>query len=534
MPSAIGFQRTLSRLMRIPNQSATGVLEEGVLGPSLGVRSGTIAAWAGRSDEPSQHRFLANFSELTDGEVSALRDLPRKFRRTLRLALRNHETESCLAAIGFLLRCRAFDEFPALVEAATDPDHPCGQALAEATLELAQALHNAIIVYRESPSGRDPSFARRWALTSLVTAVDRFSKHGHIELAEAFLLVTTPENPTLTRLLSDATHPCHQPLAESLRTSCSHGAVGLLAAMFEDPKSPLLLLEIAAERKDVYYRNHLLEAMGYPVSPRALESVARVRQLAWLKNLEEDCWELPPKQQAAAVQLAMASRLSRRNKLALLQAFLQRGAPLARYAACECLPMIELPEAIKRLEELLEENDPQLVAIAADKLRRTGFTGAVPHLARLLEHPDAAVRATAQSALHDFTFLRYVALFDDLNDSVRSELGRIVVRSDSTTLEQVQAELKAATLRRKVRGLQMTAAMEITDQLLAKVIELAEHKDAEVRCEALGALAVSYSQEAREVIEQRLSDPNASVVKRARAALAQLDATSLHERRPEV
>lgn len=520
MPST-GFQRTLSHLATTPNGSAAEVLIEGIQGPSPQVRNGSLAALARRSDEHSQQRLLDIFSELSSAEIQALENAPRNLRKTLRKVLADHESDSAEAACHFILACRAFDEFPALVAAATDPEHPGGDAMACTAQKLAQTLHDEILAYRRAPSGRDPSFARRWATTALTRAVERFDDHRRIELLDAFLLITTPGNHALTQLLTDETHPAHESLKAMLRTSTSMGAVQVLAGVYDDPTAPLPLLEVAADRTDAQFRNLFLQSLDYPASPRILENVGRLRRLPLLEKPSVDWFTLGSESQCLAVQLVAASKFSRRTKLAILNKILDEGAPTARIAACESLVAIELPEVVQRLESLLEDSDPKLVVAAATALRRKGYTGAIETLAGLLQHRDADVRTAAKTGLRDFTFLRYVGEFDRMNDALKSKLGQIVRDTDATATQQLERELKAASLHRKLRGMQMAASMQMADQVLDTLVGHTTHPDAAIRAEAIATLSTTGDPTARRAIAQTLHDANALVRNRAAQALSQ-------------
>lgn len=522
--AALGFQRTLSKLWRTPNHTAAEVLVEGILGPSSAVRNGAIAALLRRRDETSQRAFLRIFPQLTEPEVASLGDSSPRLRTTLRKLLAEHDNESSRLACHYVITCRAFDEFPALVTAASDPKHPGGEAMASIALELARALHDEIVAYRESPRGRDPSFARRWALAALSSAVDHFSSHRRVELVEAFLLITTPSNHTLTSLLTDAEHPGHKPLMTLLESSPSEGAIEVLAKLFDNPGTPLALLETAAARNDAHFRSVFLKALGYPASPRALENVGRLKRLPMLEKVTDDWFRLSPEAQAVAVELVSASRLSRRTKLGIYDQILERGTPYARMAACDALGNIELPEATARLTNLLNDSDPQMVAYAARSLRHHGFNGAVERLAALLDHADDTVRRIAKKSLGDFTFLRYAGKFDSLDERSRRELGRIVRTTDDSAVEQVRREVSAAVLPRKLRGLQMATAMGVVDDMLESIIKQANHQDAAVRAEAVQTLAGSNTSQAGTAIRRAATDANALVRNRAAAALRVFEA----------
>lgn len=524
--AAVGFQRTLSKLWRTPNRSAADALIEGITGPSAAVRNGSIAALQRRRDETSQRKFLSVFPQFTEAEVSSLGDISAKLRTTLRKLLAEHDSESSRIACHYIMTCRAFDEFPALVTAACDPKHPGGEAMASLSLDLARALHDEILSYRRSPRGRDPSFARRWALAALSKAVDQFSTHRRVELLEAFLLITTPSNHTFTSLLTDADHPGHKPLMTLLETSQSEGAIEVLAKLFEDTGTPLMLLETAAERNDSHFRQVFLKSIGHPASSRVRENIARLKRIPLLEKPTDDWFELPAESQAVAVQMVSASRFSRRTKLGIYDEFMARGEPLARMAACEAMGSIELPEVTARLKDLLSDSDPQIAAFAARSLRQHGYGGAVEQLSKLLDHADDTVREIAKKSLQDFTFLRYTGKFDSLDEKARRDLGRIVRSSDDSALDQLRREISAAVLPRKLRGLQMAAAMEVVDELLELLVKQVQHQDAAVRAEAVQALALSRTKQASDAISKATTDANALVRNRANEALRELEANS--------
>ncbi|QDU56408.1 HEAT repeat domain-containing protein [Aeoliella mucimassa] len=521
-----GFQLTLSTLSRTPNQSAADVLVHSIEEISPAVRNGAIAAFARRSDELSQRRLLEIIPMLSRDELAALDDLPRKLQTTLRKMIAEHDIESTRAACYFITSNLAFDEFPAVVTAACDPDHPGGDVMSSTALTLARALHSQIVAYRRAPGGRDPSFARRWALTSLAKAVDQFQEHRRTELLEAFLLITTPGNHTLTQLLTDPEHPAHDSLMTMLRDSPSIGAIELLAKLFEDPQSPIELLEIAVDRTDEHFRSLFLQAITYPISSRVRDNVKRLKRIRLLEKPEEDWFTLPPQAQAVALEMLSASRLSRRIKLNIFQVMLTNGAPLARLVCCNSIGRIELPEARATLEKLLSDSDPQIIAAAGRALRRTGSESAVKELASLLEHTDQTVRKIAKDGLSDFTFMRYVSQFDEMDTGSRKELGCIVLETDATAIEQLRHEITAASLSRKLRGMQMASAMGAVDDLIPTITKQTGHQDAAVRAEAALTLARSPSDDAREAIEAAMKDANALVRNRATQALRTWD--SLH------
>lgn len=523
MPAPEGLTLTMHCLARSPNQTATAVLLAAIQGRSAGARRAALRGLSRRQERAAQLAFVRLFDEIEPEELAEITQLPIDFRRTLLEILESGNRADCETAVRMLLHYGAYEELPTLVPSAAKPDHPWGHGLATACFKLASRLHNDVARYQQHPVGRDPSFARHWGLSALGSAIDRFGDHRRVELVEAFLLLTRPDHPILRRLLNDRTHPCHEPLIVALRESHSAGAIGLMAALFQDPAAPIELVELAAQRTDAAFRKSFLATLGWPLSPRALEGAYRVRRLLWLDKRDSSWQQLTATEQAAAVELATASRLARRDKVAVIDFLMANGTPLARQTSIACLGQIECPEAVERLERGLDDYDPLVVATSAKILRKLGNIRAVPRLATLLDHQNLEVRSTAQGALRDFTFPKFLADFDSYDPQLRGVLARIVVHSDPQAIEHLRGELRAVTLQRKLRGLLVAREMHQAEAVVTEILELTDHKDVEIRCEALATLADCTSPEARETLVKATGDPNALVRSRAADALRKLD-----------
>lgn len=532
MARETGFQATMATLARTPNQSAAALLDhvlEGEVGETVpAIRANAIQAYAKRKDEVSQRRFLKQLKRFTPAEIANLSAPTQNFRGTLRNVLAGDDEALGRAACHMIIARRAFDEFPALVTAAnSQKQNGITDAASTASLLLARALHDEIARYRHAPTGRDPSFARRWALTALSKSVEAYADHGRLELVEAFLLVAPPDNPTLLRILSNTSHPTHATLIESLRTSPSAGAIGVLARLFDDASTSLTFLNIAAKRTDSSFRAAFLDELGYPVSQRALENTRRVGRMVWLEKPTSEWFRLEPEQQAGALQLISAATLSRRTKVAIFNQFLEQGAPLARRTACEALACVSTTEAFDRLQALVADDDLEVAALAARALRKHGFADAAPKLASLLDNKADNVRNIAKQALGDYTFAKFVTEFDELSEDERKEWGKIVAHTDSTAVAQLTRELLAATLSRKLRGLQMTLALGAVEELEAELLNLIEHKDAAIRLEAVRTLAESPTKKAGAAVANAARDANGLVRGEADKAIAKREELQL-------
>jgi len=512
MANSTGFQVTLTQLAHLPNRTAAKVLGVGIDGSVPVVRAACIQAYSKRTDVYSQRNFLARLRRFTPSEIASLEVQTENFRGTIRSVLASDDDSLARAACHMVVSRRAFDEIPALVTAASRTDaEGVANAASAACLQLARTLHDAIASYSQKPSGPDPSFPRRWAVTALGKAVDQYSDHRRLELVEAFLLIAPTEHPTLLRVMCDDDHPAHETLISSLRTSPSVGAISLLARQYDNPKALKSLLEIAANRTDAAFRTAFLEALGYPVSERVLNNAMRVGRIRCIEKPTADWFELSDEQQASAMQLVGNSAFSRRTKLEIIEQFLQHSAPLARRMACNALAAISTTEAVERLEQLLDDDDLQVVALAAKALHERGVPDIAPKLSELLDNENREVSSIARIALREFTFAKFINQFDDLSQHDRDEWGQVVVHTDPTAIEQVTRELGAATLTRKLRGLQMTASMGVGEELEKILLKLSEHSDVAIRVEFVRSLAKCRSRAIGAAICDASADPNTAV-----------------------
>lgn len=520
MANSTGFQVTLTQLAHLPNRTAAKVLGIGIDGDSPPIRAACIQTYAKRTDAYSQRNFLTRLRRFTPSEINTLEVQTENFRGTIRAVLAGDDESLARAVCHMVVARNAFDEFPALVTAASRTDaEGVANAAAAACLQLARTLHDAIVNYSQKPSGPDPSFPRRWAVTALGKAVDQYSDHRRLELVESFLLISPQEHPTLLRVMCDEEHPAHETLITSLRTSPSVGAISLLARQYDNSKALKSLLEIAANRTDTAFRTAFLQALGYPVSERVLSNTLRVGRIRCIEKPTPDWFALSPEQQASAMQLVSGSSSSRRTKLEVIEQFLEHAAPLARRMACKALAGISTAEAVERLERLLDDHDLQVVALAAKALHERGVPDIAPKLSELLDNEDHDVSTIAKQALREFTFAKFITQFDDLSQHDREEWGQVVVHTDPTAIEQVTRELTAATLTRKLRGLQMIAAMGVGEQLEKVVLKLAEHSDVAVRVQFVQSLTNCKSQAIGAAIYDAANDANTAVRNAAEEAI---------------
>jgi hypothetical protein len=238
---------------------------------------------------------------------------------------------------------------------------------------------------------RDPFFVRRQALAQLASSLARFHKHQRREIVEAFLVLAPADHATLLHILRDERHPCHEHFLASLRTSKSPGMMQLLAELLHAGKTPASALGIVADRADRRFLELLLGRLEQPAPLLVLQNMRRLSSVAWLEDRRAVLFELSGPAQAAAVDLAVASRVSRHAVFDLISALLHDGAAEGRRAACRALASFRRPQATALALAAAKDADPGVQAEAIKLLR----TGSLPPCAW---KPDDTSRALPHAA----------------------------------------------------------------------------------------------------------------------------------------
>jgi hypothetical protein len=135
-------------------------------------------------------------------------------------------------------------------------------------------------------------------------------------------------------------------------------------------------------------------------------------------------------------------------------------------------------------------------------------------LARLVEmvdSPHEVVRSTARKCLAEFTFARYLASFDLLDEEVRASTGDLVKKVDPQTATLLRAELGSLVRSRRLRGLAVARALGMVTQVEDAVLAQLQDEDHLVRAEAAAALGEPLSQAAREALTEALDDRSPAV-----------------------
>jgi len=496
------------------NQAAVPVLASALASTRLEIRLGAIHGLVVRRNPEGHSQILARFPTFNDQELAELQTSvirsQHKMLATLRNVLLAEDQRLCDTACRVILMGRVYQMIPALVEVAADHEHRHSQQALATLVQLASLLHQESFARGEERTC-EPGIVRRQILPSLEKSVVKFAEHRRIEIIDAFLLVVPPNNETLLKILQERSHPCHRPVLDSLGTSALVPILDLLTRLLHDLEIPTAALKTIGARLDRKFLDYLLHNIGWPVSLRVLENFRKLSKVRWLEEERDVLLELDGRAQRVAIEVAKSGCVARPIYLSLLKFLLQRGEPEGRRVSCESLAEFHDRTIDQLIAHTLNDPDPRVQAAAVRQVRERGFHDAMERLVLLLDHRAPEVRDAARSSLAEFNYSRYRSIFDSLDDDSRSKIGRLVGKVDPTAMRRLAEDLSSPSLTTKLRALEMTQAMNASDEVIERLAQLINDPDVAVRAEAVAALGLCQRDEAVSLLYEVENDVSLSV-----------------------
>jgi len=516
-----GLKTTLQLLATTSNEAAVRVLVPGLDSPSALVREGALSAILSRRSPAGHREVLRRLGTADEGSRAIIEERRGRMTQAVRDAVLSGDRRLCVNGCRAAVWFREYDLIPALVNVLEDHSSPNGELAGATLVELVNLLYTELADTQKNSARRDPELARRHVIGSLERSIERFSSHRRREILEAYLLLVGRDSAVLKRVLNDPHHAAFLALVDVLSKSDAAGVIGLLLSLLDDPRAPSSALAVVAKRSDLRFVRYLLRKIGHEPSTAVRQNLKRIETVAWLEDRPAVLDQLDDASQHAAVRLAMISGIPRTEAFSVVKHLLLAGRPAGRRAAANALNEFNGAEANALALKALEDRDPHVLAGVLVQLRRRGILGALPRLVEMVDSEHAVVRRAARTSLDEFTFERFLAAFDVLDEEVRRSTGTLVKKVDAQTIPQLKRELESHMRTRRLRGLMIAQVIGAVEPLEETIAGLIGDKDHMVRAEAAKALGAGRLPASRHALEEALSDSSATVQEAARASLRQ-------------
>jgi HEAT repeat protein len=287
-----------------------------------------------------------------------------------------------------------------------------------------------------------------------------------------------------------------------------------------DSDAPQVVLQTIATRADREFMRALFTELKPPVSLRVLHNMKRLSSVAWLENEAPLLLDFNGRAQALAIELAVASSITPDALFNLISLMMEKGLTEARRASCRALSKFDRPEATDVVVGALNDPDEGVRAAAVRQLRPRNVPGALQTLVPLLDSRSTEVRDAARTALAEFNFARYRAMFDLLDETTARTTGMLVHKVDAGARAGLIAELASPSITARHRAIEMALAMSATQDVCEQLIELSRCENAGLRRDAVIALGSCSGPKSENAIRIAMEDAHQSVRDAASDAFA--------------
>jgi HEAT repeat protein len=501
-----GLSITFDLLTRSDNEAAVQVLIPALDCPNPTIQEGALIALLKRRTVAGGREILDRMSRMKPEWKTIIRQHRGRLTGALRDAILGAEAGLCENGCRAAVMFRDYDLVPTLLTAMDSSAQPNSALAAQTALELVQALCEELGGGRDPSDRRDPQMIRRYVLSSLETSVHRYGQHKRREVIESFLLLAGHENATLGQILSNPLHAAQAAVIEVMSKSEQRGILRLLLSFLDDPHAPSAVLNVIAGRNDARFVHYLLRKIGREPALAMAMNLKKMTSVAWLSDCQRIVEQLDDAGQHSAVRFVMACGIPRKQALGLIEMTLLHGKPGGRREAARALGEFQGTDANAMAMNALADPDPQVQANIIPQLRGRGIPGVLSSLLDLVESPYPVVRKAARESLAEFSFRRFAAAFDLLDEEVRQSTGLLVKKIDTQTIPLLKDELKSSIRSRRLRGLVIARTIDVIEGVENSIIEMLKDEDHLVRMEAVVTLGRCHSPASVAALTEALND----------------------------
>ncbi|MCE9525954.1 MAG: HEAT repeat domain-containing protein [Planctomycetales bacterium] len=516
------LEYTLQVLASSSNEAAIPVLLAALESDDHRIRDGVFPILLQRRSAAAENEIMSRWPNLSDHFKQLVIRRGDWLSPAVRGALSGDDAHLASLACVAAVELGDFELIPNLVAIVCGKKSAIADQAARSLLTLTERLAEEVSGPRDYRNRKDAQLLRSHVLASLEKGVQNLDQCQPKELIESLLILATRDNAVVSRILQEPTERAFVPMMDLLIHSPRSCVMRLLLSYLDDPFAPLSALQAIGRRRDITWLRQLCRKIGDEPASVARTNLKRIENIPWLKSQQFLFDSLLELEQVGAVRFITLSGVPRQEVLEALSHILRHGKPQGRRAAAEAFAEFASAEANAIMLDALDDEDPLVRVHLAVQLRARGVPGSTSRLVNMLASPHEVERQGARKALEEFTFARYLANFDYLDEESRDRSGQLVRRIDENSASLLREELCAASRTRRRRGLEMALHMGLVTDLQEAIAVLSRDEDQYIRLEAVRLLGNCPTDISRRVLREALSDSQVLVREAAERGLRDL------------
>lgn len=430
----------------------------------------------------------------------------------LRESIRDEWAQARENAVDLIALCGGPRLAYLLTQVLADPAATVRQKAAKTLLSWAREVGAAWTAGRQNAEDRPALVGPRNALlASLWEAFRTFDAEGDPLLIAALIHLDPVQLALALERIRDEDDPRLAACLSLVRTTSDPAVVRFIYALLEHPLLWRQAVAVIAERRDRAFIEALLDGVEALDKETVQARLRAMPRAAWLDETSADLASLEPARLAALVRFAGAVGLDAGACSDLLRGLMARASPEARRGLVIAAGALPEEAALELVTAGLLDQDEGVQMASAQRIIASQWVRRNRLLLECVNSPFESVRHLAIRELSRYSFRRYLAAFDRLDETTRELAGRVIQRIDERMLDQLADELHALEAERRFRALRVIQTLNLEAQMAPRLIELLADRDRVVRATAVKILGVVRTLESVQAITEALNDPDARV-----------------------
>lgn len=525
--STSGLATTFLTLQESRNEAAISLLIHAIETPITAIHDGALAAILARRNSIGHDLILRRFHQLDEPHLELVREKGYLSPKSIRGALLGLDRQVCMNGCRVVLWFREYGMVPTLLNALYDQQCHYEDLISNTLIELLQILSDDWMV--NSQEEKEGLAERQWqkllndreqVLETLRLGISNFGiKHRRTEPIEGLLLLADLNDPILPKILDSPRHPAFAPTMNRLSKSKTQNVTRLLLSSYRQPQPLKSLLTIAANRSDNDFITQLILLLRTGMNETVKRNLRQIETIPWINDIKSILGSRSEEEQAVMLHYFLSTKLSKDRLFEILSFFLTQGRVDSRRVASEAMSNFSGNRANQLLMKTLDDPDPIVQANVIKTIRHRGIPEASRKIFQFKDSPYEVVQKAIRDTFNEFSFQRYVASYEMLDEEPRRMMGRLIYEIDSQTIPLLKKELTSHLRSSQARALDIVEILEVANQVEDELLRMMNIEDSMLQIRVLELLAKIPTPQTEQRIHKALHNPNETVSSAAQRLL---------------
>ena len=352
---------------------------------------------------------------------------------------------------------------------------------------------------------------RSYLISAIDEAVNNYDIHHRPEVAETVVWFAEHLSESLWKAVASRLGGCGRAVTELAQSSADPRTVPFMyEALHRQDLRPTVARAIAAQTDTAYMREFVRWSFLL-ADPRIRRGAVAVRSLAWLSSGGQPILDLEPSLYPRAVDLIMATGMADERKVAICRDLLVSDQREAQVAGLWGLVGLQNAMSTQLIRTVIRWDDPELAGVALREMMHRTPRDLPSILADRVTSESDAIRELAAEEMGGYGFDQYWQSFEMLDEEERQRLGRVVQRTVKNLPAEIRAKLASSKVDDRLRGAQIIATLELTEELEESIYRTAYDPDAYVRSSVMSLLGSLPGPTSERILLNGINDPDERV-----------------------